>query len=118
MRPFTDVLRDMRRGWVVEEASQRLAEVVIAVQETGKAGKIALELTVKPQSRGDNAVILSAKVAMKKPQADMPEAVFFADSDGSLLRDDPTQMRMFADAKAGDGDRYDPKTGEVFAADA
>lgn len=107
MRPFTDVLRDMRKGKVVAELSDRLAEVVMAVLETGNAGVLTLQLGVKAQSRGDNAVIVSAKVSMKKPQAPMPEAMFFADADGALLRDDPTQMRIWADAGV------DPESGEV-----
>lgn len=107
MRPFTDVLRDMRKGKVVAEATDRLAELVMAVLETGKPGTLSLQLSVRTQSRGDNAVIVAAKVGVKKPQLDLPEALFFADGDGALLRDDPTQMRMFAEAGV------DPDTGEV-----
>jgi hypothetical protein len=108
MRPFTDVLRDIRKGRVVEAASDQLAEVVRAVLDTSKPGEITLKLSVKPQGKGDNAVIVSAKIASKVPQAALPDALFFADLDGDLLRDDPTQTRMFADAE-----RVDPLTGEV-----
>lgn len=111
MRPFTDVLRDIRKGRVVEAASEQLAEVVRGVLDTNKGGEFTLKMTVKPQGKGDNAVILSVKMAAKVPQADLPDALFFADLDGDLLRDDPTQSRMFADA----GDRIDAKTGEVLA---
>lgn len=113
MRPFTDVLRDIRKGRVVEAASEELAEVVRAVLDTGKAGEITLKLAVKPQGKGDNAVIVSAKLTAKKPQATLPDALFFADLDGDLLRDDPTQQRIFADAT---GERMDPRTGEVLNA--
>ena len=51
MRLITDVLRDIRKGRVVEFASERLAEVVTAVGDTGKAGKLVIELTVKPQGQ-------------------------------------------------------------------
>ena len=109
MRPFTDVLRDIRKGRVVEAASEELAEVVRAVLDTNKKGKLSLELIVAPQGKGDNAVIVSAKLKSSKPQADLPDALFFADLDGDLLRDDPTQQRMFTDA----AERVDPLTGEV-----
>jgi hypothetical protein len=112
MRPFTDVIRDIRKGRVVEAASDQLAEVVRGVLDTSKAGELTLKLTIKPQGKGDNAVIVSAKLSAKVPQASLPDALFFADIDGDLLRDDPTQSRMFADAT---GDRIDPKTGEVLA---
>lgn len=113
MRPFTDVLRDMRKGRVVDAASEDLAEVVRAVLDTEKPGKFAIEITIKPQGKGDNAVVLSAKTKKTIPQANLPDALFFADLDGDLLRDDPTQSRMFADAE-----RIDPKTGEILEARA
>lgn len=103
MRLFTDVLRDIRKGRVVEAASEALAEVTRAVMETGKGGTVTLTLTVKPQAKGDNAIVVGAKVAAKAPKLDLPEAIFFADGEGSLLRDDPTQQRMFADT--GEGER-------------
>lgn len=115
MRPITDVLRDMRKGRVVDEASEQLAAVVRAVLDHDKPGELTLKLTIKPQGKGDNAVILSAKVTHKAPQGDLPDALFFADLDGQLLRDDPTHVRMFADAR-GPRERIDPETGEILAA--
>lgn len=94
---------------MVEAASDELAAVVKAVLDTEKAGELTLKLKLKPQGRGDNAVILTVQMTSKRPQADLPEAIFFADLDGDLLREDPTQTRMFADA-------VDPKTGEVLSA--
>ncbi len=113
MRPFTDVLRDIRKGRVVDAASDELAEVVRAVLDTSKPGELTLKLKIKPQGKGDNAVIVSAEVKAKRPQADLPDALFFADIDGDLLRDDPTQQRIFADAS---GEKIDARTGEVLSA--
>ncbi|MFZ5719236.1 MAG: hypothetical protein ACOY5Y_07180 [Pseudomonadota bacterium] len=115
MRPFTDVLRDMRKGRVVDAIGDELAEVVKAVLDTNKAGELTLKFKVKPQGKGDNAVIISADIKSKRPQGDLPDALFFADLDGDLLRDDPTQQRMFADAARAAGERIDPDTGEVLA---
>lgn len=111
MRPFTDVLRDIRKGKVVDRLGEEMAQVVQGVLDTNKGGELVLKLSVKPQGKGDNAVIVSAKISTKVPQADLPDALFFADLDGDLLREDPTQTRIFADV----GERVDPKTGEVFA---
>ena len=96
MRPITDVLRDIRKGRVVEAASEELAEVVRGVVDTGKPGELTIKIKVKPQGKGDNAVTLSAFVTSHKPKVPLPDAIFFADVDGDLLRDDPTQTRMFA----------------------
>lgn len=112
MRPFTDVLRDIRKGRVVEAASDELAEVVKAVLDTAKPGELTLKLKVTPQGKGDNAVIVSAEVKSKRPVAKLPDALFFADLDGDLLRDDPTQQRIFTDTA---GDKIDGRTGEVLA---
>lgn len=110
MKLITDILREIRNGRVVEVASEKLAEVTRAVMETGKAGDVTLKISVKPNGKGDNAVIVSVKLTHKTPQGDLPDAIFFSDEDGSLLRNDPTQQRMFADAK------IDRETGEVLTA--
>lgn len=116
MRPFTDVIRDIRKGRVVDAATTELAEVVRGVLDTNKGGSLTLTLTVKPNGRGDNAVIVSAKLAAKVPQVDLPDALFFANLDGDLLREDPTQNRMFADVGLSAGERMDTTTGEILSA--
>lgn len=100
MRPFTDVLRDIRKGRAVEALSDQLAEVVRAVMATEKAGALTITLSIKPQGKGDNAVIVSLKTSSKVPQADLPDALFFADIEGDLLREDPTQGRLFGETEA------------------
>jgi hypothetical protein len=108
LRLFTDVLRDFRKGAVVAKASEDLQAVTQAVMETGKPGQLTVTITIKPpKSRGDNVLEVSAQVTPKAPQHDLPTAMFFADVSGDLLRDDPTQQRLFA------GVDHDPATGEV-----
>lgn len=114
MRLFTDVLRDIRRGRVVEAASEELAEVVKAVMITGKPGSVTVTVEIRPQGKGDNALIVSAKVNAKEPQEDLPAGIFFADpGTGDLLREDPTQQRMFATAPEATIAAHDPVTGEI-----
>lgn len=108
MRPITDVLRDIRRGAVVDSASEALAEVVKAVLDTDKPGELTLKIKIKPRGKGDNVLLISVDLNAKRPQADLPDAFFYADLDGDLLREDPTQVRMFADA-------IDPVTGEIHS---
>lgn len=92
MRLITDIIRDVKKGRLVEEATAKLAEVVRAVDETGKAGSITITLTIKP---GDaNEKTLSSSVTMKKPAKEIPEAIFFSDEDGDLHRTDPRQQEM------------------------
>lgn len=105
MRPFTDILRDIRRGRVVDAASEQLATIVRGVIATGKPGELTLKLSIKPQGKGDNAVVITTKLTGKEPRDDLPEAIFFADEAGDLLREDPTQTRMFAEADDGEPTR-------------
>jgi ribosomal protein S28E/S33 len=101
MRPITDVLRDIRKGRAVDQATRLLAEVVRAVDETGKPGELLLKIKVKPEKGGGSQKTITCEVKGKVPQQDIPEAVFFSDPDGDLHRTDPSQQEMFSDAGGG-----------------
>jgi len=98
MRPITDVLRDVRRGRAVEQATRMTAEVVRAVDETGKPGELTIKIKVKPEKGGGSQKTITCEVKSKKPEQDIPEAVFFSDPDGDLHRTDPAQSEMFTEA--------------------
>lgn len=100
MRPITDVLREIRRGRAVDQATRLLAEVVRAVDETHKAGEVTIKLKVKPDKDGGSGKMITCLVTCKKPEMDIPEAIFFSDSDGDLHRSDPSQSEMFTDARS------------------
>lgn len=94
MRPITDVLRDIRKGRAVDQATRLLAEVVRAVDETGKGGEVTLKLKIKPEKGGGSAKTITCEVKAKKPEADIPDAIFYSDPDGDLHRTDPAQQEM------------------------
>lgn len=100
MRPITDVLREVRQGRAVVLASQLLADVVQAVDQTGKAGEVTIKIKVKPEKGGGSQKTLAVEVKAKKPELDIPEAVFFSDAGGDLHRADPNQSEMFKEAQA------------------
>ncbi|MNR97617.1 hypothetical protein D3C72_288010 [compost metagenome] len=102
MKPITDILRDIRKGMVAEAAGEELAQVVRAVTATGKPGSLTIKLTVKPQKGDSEQVVISSKLSATTPTADMPEAIFFADMDGDLHRNDPRQPEMFRSTDLGD----------------
>jgi hypothetical protein len=99
MRPITDVLREMRRGRIVEDATDALGEVVKAVDATNKAGSVTIKLTVKPSKDGGWEKTLSAAISTSVPRPDLPDAVFFSNADGDLVRDDPDQRALFGDVE-------------------
>jgi hypothetical protein len=94
MRLITDVLREIRKGRPVEEASEALADVVRAVDETGKDGSVTITLKIKPSKHGGPEKTLTCEVKAKKPIADIPSAVFFSNEVGDLVRFDPRQEEM------------------------
>lgn len=101
MRPITDVLREYRNGRLADVASQRLAELVQAVDETNKAGTLTITFKVKPEKGGGSQKTIACDVKSKIPELDLPEAVFFSDEHGNLHRADPQQSEMFKDASKG-----------------
>jgi len=94
MRLITDVLRDIRKGRPVEEATNALADVVKAVDETGKEGSVTITLKIRSSKHGGPEKTIIAEVKSKKPIADIAPAVFFSDVDGDLHRVDPRQEEM------------------------
>ena len=93
MRLFTDFLRDIRAGFVVTQATEALAEVVAAVRETGKAGKLVITLTLKPEADSRQTNVL-CDVKTTVPRRSITPSIFFASDDGELLRSDPDQRDM------------------------
>ena len=95
MVPFTDILRQIRKGIVVDELDQAMLKVNEAVIDTGKAGEITLKIKIKPMKGDSCQVTLTPVVSFKKPQADLPDGIFFLTGDGDLVRNDPNQSEMF-----------------------
>lgn len=98
MKPFTDILREFRRGAIANKLTEEMAELVRSVDETGKPGSLTLTLTVKPEKGGGSQKTLGAKIKSSRPDEDLPEAIFFSDREGDLHRNDPDQRALFADA--------------------
>jgi hypothetical protein len=98
MKLFTDFLRDIRKGRVVDDATVKLAQVVRAVQEHGKAGSLTLTLSVSPQAGDKGIVTITPSLSAKLPEASIPNAIFYVDAEGGLSREDPNQGDFIRDA--------------------
>lgn len=94
VRPFADILRDLGRGVVIDEAAVMLQELVRSVRDHGKKGRFTLQVEIAPMKGDSTALMVSAKADMKPPAGEATSAVFFADEVGNLLRDDPRQMKL------------------------
>jgi hypothetical protein len=95
VKPFAAFLQEHAGGRTHTELSERLVELVSAVQETGKGGTLTLIIGIKPTSKDTaGTVVVSDDVRIKKPAASRPASVFFVGADNNLLRNDPRQMQL------------------------
>lgn len=94
VRPIADVLRDLGQGALVDEAGVMLQALVREVQGAGKKGVMTLRIEVAPMKGDSGAVMVHAKTDVRPPATEPIGAVFFADDDGVLTKDDPRQMKL------------------------
>ena len=107
VRPLTDTLRHIGGGVFIDLASDKMNELVSAVSESGKAGKLTLEVSVKKATRG-GAMHITGKVKLQKPAEEPMEAMLFATPEGNLVADDPKQAKL--DLKVAPGATDTPST--------
>ncbi|WP_067184537.1 hypothetical protein [Microtetraspora niveoalba] len=94
VRPFADILRDLKRGEVIDEAAILLQDLVRAVVVNGKKGTFTLKVEVSPMKGDSTALVVAAQASISPPKGQPAEAVFFADRDNNLVRDDPNQIAL------------------------
>jgi hypothetical protein len=94
VKPITDTLRHLRGGVLVDEASDALAELVNAVMESGKPGKLTIELSLTKAGRGSGALVIRDKITVKRPAEDVFETILYATPEGSLVTTDPKQAQL------------------------
>lgn len=93
-RPFFDTLRDIRRGNLLEECADELQKVIAAVEETGKTGKLIIEIAVSPASKGQGAVMVADKITAKLPALPAGETIMFVTPENNLVANDPRQKSL------------------------
>lgn len=93
-RPFFDTAREIRRGQFLDDCADALQECVAAVQEHGKPAKLVIEITVKPASRGQGAVVLADKVSAKLASLSAGETILFVTVENNLTATNPVQQAL------------------------
>lgn len=93
-KSFFDTVRDFRRGEFLNECADKLQEVVAGVEVTGKAGKLVIEITIKPASKGQGAVMVADKITAKLPQLPAGETIMFVTTENNLVPNDPRQKDL------------------------
>lgn len=94
-RRFLNIIQQHKAGAAISDLSAALKQVTSAVQLTGKTGKVTLEMTVTPATKGDpGTLVFLTKVKAKAPETEAPGSIFYADEDFNLVREDPKQARL------------------------
>jgi len=90
-KPITDTLRLLRGGLFLDECSDKLAEAVRSVDETGKPGKLTITLDLK---KSGGALAIAAKVTNKVPETKADEDLMWPTVEGNLSLDNPAQRKL------------------------
>lgn len=93
IKPITETLRHIRGGQLIDEASELLAQVVKAVETTGKSGELIIKLQVKRLSRS-GALEVVDKVTHKVPTESPITTMMYPTPEGNLITEDPRQQKL------------------------
>ena len=93
-KTFASFLTEHRQAGLHNELTEALSEVAAAVLEHGKAGSIAVKLTIEPVEDDDRAVTVKDQWTHKVPKATPKPSRFFATTEGQLSRRDPRQPEL------------------------
>lgn len=95
---FTRTLGEISHGDLMDQSSEMLQQLAIAVRETGKKGTLTLTIEVKPRGRDCGQVEVSGQCVLKAPVSDIAPSMLFVSEDGQFFKDNPAQLKMdFAD---------------------
>lgn len=92
---FATLLSELKEGAAQIEASQKLAELIQRVAETGKPGKLLLEIRVSQANRG-LAANFSCNIQTRLPSLPLQETLLFVDTEQGLrlTRENPRQRNL------------------------
>ena len=98
-KPIKEHLRSVRieneagdLGPLLDDAGEKFAELVRAVNATGKAGSLTMKVFIKPSTAGANAV--RGEASIKKPKGLPAESLLWPTPEGNLMDDDPRQSKL------------------------
>lgn len=92
--PFLHVLQQAIRPEVLDRAGRQLAEVVAAVAELEKKGRLTLTLQVTPMKNNTGAAEVAVQVKAQVPEPPTASTFMWPDEDGHLHRNDPRQQEL------------------------
>lgn len=94
MKPITDTMRHLyvANNSLLDEAAEKMADLVKAVDATGKPGSITITVKLRKATAGSLAV--TSNVTVKRPAEPAVETLLFPTVEGALLTEDPNQRKL------------------------
>lgn len=91
-RSLLETLHSLNNGTLFSDASHELASLVKAVDQTGKPGKLTIEISLRKL----NGLTMAAngRIVVKAPKEPDLETLYFPTPDGNLLTEDPRQHKL------------------------
>ncbi|MEM8558794.1 MAG: hypothetical protein AAGG50_13325 [Bacteroidota bacterium] len=92
-------LRHLSAGTFPDDFAEDLAELITAVQDTGKSGTLTLVLKVEQKGRYDQ-IEVTPDIKLKRPRHTLPSSLFYTTDGGDgasgmrLVREDPRQTEL------------------------
>lgn len=91
-RPLLETLHHVNGGTFLIDGAEQLAELVKAVDATGKAGTLTIQIVVRKAS--SQAMAIRGKITTKLPPSSPLESLMFPTPEGNLLTEDPRQAKL------------------------
>ena len=88
-RSFMQILNEVRFGEAAEELTDKLQELVAAVDNTQKQGELTFKLVLKPGAGGTIEILDTIKTKIPEPKKGA--SLFFATVEGNLTMNNPRQ---------------------------
>lgn len=77
---------------VMDLAGAKFSELIKAVTDNNKAGKLTMKIDIKPSTAGTLAV--KAEVSIVKPKGMPAESLLWPTPEGNLIAEDPRQAKL------------------------
>lgn len=97
---FAAFLATLNKGRSNRDLSEKLQQLVEAIDETGKQGKLSYTITIKPQ-KTEGMVVVTDIVTASLPRGERPESIAFIGPGFELLRTPADQPTLYDEVTEG-----------------
>lgn len=118
VRTITGLLElNEKRCGTINEATEKMHELMTAVRETGKGGELTITIKVAPDKNDELALIVAQIVKFKLPERETKKALVYHDPDNlAFTKTDPRQLELLAEQEQERMEKQREREAELNAA--